>query len=67
MPTMEKHINRAIVAIVDYSSSLNPSKVQTDRYVKALSLLSIVLPTTSQKAWREINLQLDQHHVKTYW
>jgi hypothetical protein len=66
MPNMEKAINKAIVDVVNYSTSLNPTKVQTDRYVKALSLLNIVLPTTAQKAWREINTQLDAHHVRMY-
>jgi hypothetical protein len=66
MPNMEKAINKAIVDVVNYSTSLNPTKVQTDRYVRALSLLNIVLPTTAQKAWREINTQLDSHHVRMY-
>jgi len=63
---MEKAISKAITDVVAYSSSLNPSKVQLERYVKALSLLNIVLPNTSQKAWREIDQQLNVHHVKTY-
>ena len=66
MPNLEKQLQKAIVDIVSYRTSVEPTRKQIDYYVKAHSLLDILMPTTANKAWRVIDQQLESHYQITY-
>ncbi len=67
MASLEKELVKAVDSIVDYKTTVEKhTKTQVHRYVRACSLLTMLLPSTSKKAWVEVQRRLDVHTNQTY-